>query len=263
MDQDRVRTRRAMKTDIGRQRSRNEDRAAVEDLGYGFLFAVCDGVGGCPSGHVASNLASLTITEEMMAKPSPRTERELVERLVKALQAANTAIRQESATFLAYRSMCTTATVAVVFNDCLLIGHVGDSRAYLLRGHLLNQLTNDHSEASAEGLVLIRALGLHETVDVDILRVPLKRDDRLLLCTDGLTNMLPDSAILHLLLGANDPPGACEGLVNFANDVGGYDNITVVLAWFDGDGLAEPTPEDKYGRLPGLLALDRPFQTGL
>jgi protein phosphatase len=234
-------------TDTGRRRLQNEDSHVVEPP----LFAVADGMGGAQAGEIASRIAAGAIEE---GAPSDHGESG-VERLV---QEANARIFARALGDPATAGMGTTATVALVDEIAarLAIGHVGDSRMYRVRGERLEQLTPDHSlvgelvrsgrltpeeaDAHPHRSVITRAVGTEADVEVDTMTVPLEIGDLFLLCSDGLTDMLRDDEILSIVLeSGKDPVRAAALLVAAANDVGGDDNITVVLFEID-DGVPDP-----------------------
>lgn len=223
------------KTHTGRQREANEDscfeRAPV--------FAVADGMGGAQAGEVASGLAVEAFEAERDDALAPEAYlRETAER-------ANRSIFERARGDSSRSGMGTTLTAAVLADGEVSIGHVGDSRAYLLREGELGQLTNDHSlveelrrqgkltrEQAAEHpqrSVITRALGPEPGVDVDTMTVSARAGDVFLLCSDGLTTMLDDDRVQAILEEAEDLEQAADHLVRAANDRGGKDNITVVL----------------------------------
>jgi PPM family protein phosphatase len=223
-------------TDPGRKRRRNEDSFVIEPP----LFAVADGMGGAQAGEVASRLAAAAFREFHEAD-----ELGPEERLVAIIQEANRRIYERAEGDAEVSGMGTTITAALVARDGLVIGHVGDSRAYRLRGGRFEQLTDDHSlvadlvrsgrltpeeaDVHPQRSVITRALGTDPEVDVDTFTVPAERDDLFLLCSDGLTTMVDDDEIRDLVSRAGDLDQAGKGLVKAANKAGGEDNITVVL----------------------------------
>ena len=231
-------------TDVGRVREGNEDAYLVDDsMG---LVAVADGMGG----HRAGEVASATALEALRAAiTAGRPIRE-------AIEDANDAVHGKSLTDPNLRGMGTTLTAGTLTPDgTLLVGHVGDSRAYLLHDGELRQLTVDHSlveelvrdgrltadEAAVhpQRSIITRALGVDESVEVDLYPVELEPGDRLLLCSDGLTGMVPPELIGAELRGEDDPARAAADLVDIANAAGGEDNITVVIVAVV-DDLPEP-----------------------
>lgn len=221
-------------TDRGRVRTANED-AILASAPY---FAVADGLGGRVAGNVASTIVTATIAELIGRRPAtPEALREMVVEANARLRAAGRA----DAGLAGMGSTCTLALVA----DELHVAHVGDSRAYCLRGGALAQLTADHSmvaelvragrltpdEARADHSrnVILRALGAADDVDVDVTRHLLRDADRLLLCSDGLTGMLRDEIMRELLGSIADPQEAAHALVDAANMAGGVDNVSAVV----------------------------------
>ena len=223
-------------TDPGRKRRRNEDSFVIDPP----LFAVADGMGGAQAGEVASRLAAAAFREFHEAD-----ELDPEERLAAIIQEANRRIFERAADDAQVSGMGTTITAALVAGEALVIGHVGDSRAYRLRGGKFEQLTDDHSlvadlvrsgritpeeaDAHPQRSVITRALGTDREVDVDTFTVPAESDDLFLICSDGLTTMVDDEEIRDLVTRAGDLDQAGKGLVKAANKAGGEDNITVVL----------------------------------
>jgi protein phosphatase len=225
-------------SDVGKVREINEDGYLISKP----VFAVADGMGGHSAGEVASAIALQTIKKSLHKLPK---EEDIPNLLVKSIQEANAAVFQRSTTEVEQRGMGTTLTVATLLKDKFYIGHIGDSRAYLLRDGKLAQLTEDHSlvaQMVKEGMlspqeaelhpqrsVLTRALGTEPSVQIDISTSEIRPRDKILLCTDGLTAMLSDSEIERLLNESAHPRLICQKLIDAANEQGGTDNITVVL----------------------------------
>jgi serine/threonine protein phosphatase PrpC len=226
---------RAFRTDTGRQRSANEDSFFVRPP----IFVVADGMGGAQAGEVASKAAAEAFDRDLPAG-SPETF------LRETIEAANREIHELARDDPARKGMGTTITAVIVNpeGEEVAIGHVGDSRAYRLRGGRLEQLTRDHSlveemrrkgqltDAQAEDhpqrSIITRALGPEPEVDVDVQTVPAKPGDVFLICSDGLTTMLGEEQIAKLLSGATSMEAATRGLVDEANRAGGRDNITAL-----------------------------------
>ncbi|MHB8643615.1 MAG: Stp1/IreP family PP2C-type Ser/Thr phosphatase [Gaiellaceae bacterium] len=221
-------------TSTGRRRRRNEDAFVNEPP----LFAVADGMGGPRAGEVASGLAAAAVKAGEAGGDG-------VERVVALIQEANRRVYQRSSEDANVSGMGTTMTVALVEDGGVVFGHVGDSRAYLVRDGALEQLTQDHSlvaelvrggklspeeaEHHPQRSVITRALGTDPDVDVDTFTVPEQDGDIFLLCSDGLTTMIGDDTIEHVLAEhGTDLESAAEELVRLANRAGGEDNITVV-----------------------------------
>ena len=247
--------RTASLTDPGRRRRHNEDAFVCEPP----LFAIADGVGGAQAGELASRLATAVVGR---TQAEGRTGRELV---VGLIEDANRSVYERASADESVSGMGTTMTVALAENDHVWIGHVGDSRAYLLRDGALEQLTEDHSlvaelvrsgrltpdEAGShpQRSVITRALGTDAEVAVDVMAVPTKPRDVFVLCSDGLSSMVGDTAIRDVLKQHGDDLGtAARVLVDAANAAGGEDNITVVL--FEATGSAEAL--DETGEIAGL-----------
>ncbi len=219
-------------SDIGKVREGNEDSFLVEHP----LYAVADGMGGHRGGEVASHLALETVE---------RGFREGTGSIADQIRAANRAVFERSAVDRSVTGMGTTLTAALITPQGLQIAHVGDSRAYLLRGGALRQLTEDHTlinrmvrageitpdeaEVHPHRNVLLRALGTEADVDVDEQDIGLLDGDRVILCSDGLTNMITEEQILAIATAAATPQEAADRLVRAANRAGGIDNITVVV----------------------------------
>jgi len=247
-------------TDIGQVREGNEDSFLV----VAPLYAVADGMGGHRGGEVASSLALETVQGMF-----ERHEGSLADQVVEA----NRAVFDRSQNDRSVSGMGTTLTAALVDGSRVHLVHVGDSRAYLLRGGELAQLTEDHTlvhrmvmegeisqeeaETHPHRSILTRALGVDESVQVDESDVELSEGDRLLLCTDGLTGMVPEGQIREILLESTDPQEAVETLVKVANRAGGIDNITAVILDFS-DGT-EPG-ETKQTAIPQQPTMERPVR---
>ena len=227
--------RAASLTDTGRKRRRNEDAYVVQPP----LFAVADGMGGAQAGELASRLAAEALRDDGGAGSGE-------ERVASLIQEANRRVYERSSEDSAVSGMGTTMTVALVEEREVVLGHVGDSRAYRLRDGRLQQLTEDHSlvaelmrdgklspeeaETHPQRSVITRALGTDPDVDVDIGRVDARPGDVFLLCSDGLTSMVGDEAILRIVEEHRDDlQAAARALVQTANRSGGEDNITVIF----------------------------------
>jgi serine/threonine protein phosphatase PrpC len=252
-------------TDVGRVRTNNEDSfRVVEPLS---LFILSDGMGGEAHGEIASAMAVETISE-YLAEPKEDSGATLhgdvndnfSRRLKNAVHQANLKIYQSAQKNPEQRGMGATVTVVWADDAKLSIAHVGDSRAYLLRSGSLQQLTNDHSlvaeqvrrglitpqqaEESEMQSVLLRALGAHPDVEVDVEEVAVVPNDVLLLCSDGLTRMVTEPEIAGTLQAEVDPASAAQKLIELANGNGGLDNVTVIVARFQ-----EETPKGWFSWL--------------
>jgi PPM family protein phosphatase len=227
-------------TDVGVQRTQNEDSILlVPEVG---VFAICDGMGGHASGAVASQLAVATISEVMRTGNPPPAEGE--EPLVTAILAANQTVFHQALADPNCHGMGTTVVAIRLDIDAVHVCHVGDSRIYLLRGGELNQITRDHSLINlyadnpelvgklgpAHSNVIVRAVGLHDQVEVEHRRVPLEAGDTFLLCSDGLVDMVDDWMVREMMTSGDDLQTTAANLVRAANANGGSDNVSVILA---------------------------------
>ena len=224
----------------------------------GSLFVVADGCGGQNAGEKASQLAVRTIEQFVVdtlnwcAQLRPGADGDgLLDEFRKALAQANEQLNREADRRPELHGMATTLTLAYVLQGDLFVAHVGDSRCYLLRHDMLYRLTRDHTmvaEMVRRGLlkpedaahhayrhVVTNVVGGSDPgVQVEMHKLALEAGDSLLLCSDGLTEMVPDQEILNVLLTARpDPAAACDRLVALANEKGGKDNVTVIVAQFD------------------------------
>lgn len=244
-------------SDVGRARTNNEDSYQILDSLH--LFILSDGMGGEAHGEVASALAVETIVKYCTA-PKEDSAATLIDtaetlhwtentkRLQNAVREANLKIYESARKNAEQRGMGATVTAAWAKEGNLSVAHVGDSRAYLLRAGNLQQLTNDHSlvaeqvrrgiitpqqaEESDMQSVLLRALGAHEEVEVDVDEVAIFSGDVLLLCSDGLTRMVTEPEIAGSLQAETVPAKAAQKLVDLANERGGLDNVTVIVIRF-------------------------------
>jgi PPM family protein phosphatase len=233
----------ARASDTGRKRRRNEDSYVVAPP----LFAVADGMGGAQAGEVASKLAAAALEETDPAALSGP------ERLESLIQEANRRVYERASSDPATSGMGTTMTVALVGTAGVTIGHVGDSRAYVVRSGKLEQLTEDHSlvnellksgklsreeaDVHPQRSVITRAVGTDPDVDVDTFVVEANEGDIFLLCSDGLTDMVGDDDILQTVERYHDDlDRATKALVSAANRGGGEDNITVIAFAIAADG---------------------------
>ena len=273
------------KTDLGRTREHNEDRFLVADLTRkaaslqpdvrkhdigprGTLLVVADGMGGAAAGELASEMATDTIYDHLvktLAEEDEITPQRFAYRLKEAVEVANSSIHAHAKAHPEVRGMGTTTTAAGVLNDHLYLTQVGDSRAYLVRGGQAHQITKDQSlmqrlveagelteEEAAQSErrnIILQALGPDPKVKVDLTHQEVRRGDVLVLCSDGLSGQVKKDEIAKVVTEAPDLSAACDKLIALANERGGPDNITVVIARFDGDGLrfSGSTQEDGVG----------------
>jgi protein phosphatase len=248
-------------TDTGRQRRANEDALFSRSP----LFAVADGMGGAKAGEIASRTAIDVIglgVEEGIVRS----------RLVELVRRANRAVHDAQVRDVELTGMGTTVTVAYVGEDALTVAHVGDSRAYLLRGGTLRRLTDDHSlveemrrsgKLTAEEAanhpqrsIITRALGPDSSVEVDVREFKLEAGDVVLLCSDGLTGMIPEQRIGELIRDNAKLDTAGRALIAAANAAGGRDNITVVLLRVGGTDEPLVEPDDQTTTVGPAVVLD-------
>jgi len=241
---------KAGRTDVGRQRTANEDSLFVRPP----MFAVADGMGGAKAGEVASALAVEAVEN------APDSGQPAEEQLAAIVRSANRRIYDLAVADESRRGMGTTLTLVKVHDDEISIAHVGDSRAYRMRDGELSQLTRDHSlvaelersgQITAEAAehhpqrsIITRALGPEPDVEVDTYTLTGRDDDLFLICSDGLTSMISDDEVTSILRSASSLDEAAEALVLAANQSGGKDNITVILFRLgegEGEDGAEPT----------------------
>lgn len=227
-------------SDVGRARERNEDSFYAGE----HVFAVADGLGGHNAGDVASRLAVEPIAAFDRAVDGTPVDR-MAEALSRAVNAANRAVHQRAQDDAKVRGMGTTLTAIAILDGSAHLAHVGDSRCYLVRGGEMSQLSSDHTlvarmvaegkltpeqaETHPQRSILTRALGAEPDVDVDTLEIQLTPGDRLILCSDGLSSVVSEEQILATLQDSKDLKEACKRLIDAANQLGGPDNITVVL----------------------------------
>jgi PPM family protein phosphatase len=239
-------------THVGRQRQHNEDSFLVEDGAK--LYLVADGMGGHAAGEIASRIAVDSISEFILHTkeddgtwPHAYDEqfRRTTNRLMAAVRMANTRVLEAMRKDARLRGMGTTVVACMADNDTMSIAHVGDSRAYLVRDQQLSRITNDHSwvfeqvqagmlsEAEAEKHplrnVITRALGGALQVTPDAQEIEIRSGDVYLLCSDGLTGMVPEEEILRLVSENSSLEAACQQLIDTANARGGLDNVTAIL----------------------------------
>lgn len=234
--------------DAGRARSNNEDSVIVDPACA--LAVLADGMGGYNAGEVASSMATSFIATELgrwLGESGERLSEADVKRAMDiCVDNANRAIFNAANSNPQYAGMGTTLVVAAFRDGHLLVGHVGDSRAYRWRAGRFQQITRDHSllqEQIDAGLItpeqaafsanknlVTRAVGVEDTVLLETHVHEVQPGDLYLLCSDGLSDMLPDVSIAQILASATTLPDACQSLVAAANDAGGRDNISVILA---------------------------------
>lgn len=231
-------------TDVGLQRKNNEDSCAVLESAH--LCAVADGMGGHLAGEVASSIAIETLVKAFEPLGDDNPEKKLAETLSKEIKAANKEIFDRGNSDAALKNMGTTLVAAVIQGGHVVTANVGDSRIYRFRNGELDQVTEDHSwvgelrkknliseeDARSHPLknIITRALGMESGVEVDVKWEKAEVGDLYLLCTDGLTDLIPDSEILEILReNSSDLAATAANLIDAANNAGGSDNITIGL----------------------------------
>ncbi len=284
----------AGRTDVGQTREHNEDTYLIADLSTGelcdaadgqichvgprgSLFMVADGMGGAAAGELASALAAQTIHAHLMATwavGDDTSPEQFAVSMRAAVEEANRAIHEYSREHPDVRGMGTTVTAAGVFGTDLYLAQIGDSRAYLVRRGHATQLTKDQSltqrlvdagemteeqaEKSERKNIILQALGPDPQVRVDLTYEQLRRDDVLILCSDGLSGSVRRDEFAEYAEKVPDLATLCSTLIDLANTRGGPDNITVVAARFDGEGLSVSTTEQDPGYHVLLLPGDEP-----
>jgi protein phosphatase len=297
------------RTDVGRTREHNEDTFAVADLTTfnvslqpevrshtlgerGTVFMVADGMGGAAAGEIASQMAVDSILNALDERwrASQSTDPEtFAHALRSATESANAEIHAYATAHPENRGMGTTATIAGLLGDTLFLCQVGDSRGYIVRDGTAIQITKDQSlmqklieagemtpeeaEVSERRNIILQALGPEPAIKVDLTSQQVKRDDVLILCSDGLSGQVRAHEIAAVVTREPDLVQVCKALIDLANEAGGPDNITVVAARFEGNGLVEtgvehpehrvyrgsterPTVPLDRGSIPQLSALD-------
>jgi protein phosphatase len=271
------------KSDPGRTRDHNEDCFLTADLtrrvsslapevqehevgDRGSMFVVADGMGGAAAGELASQMATEAIYQHLVStwltEPEPSAQR-FAYRLKEAVETANSRIHTHARAHPDLRGMGTTVTAAGLLGDHVYLAQVGDSRAYLIRNGQTIQLTKDQSlmqrlveagelteEEAAKSErrnIILQALGPDPRVKVDLTHQDVRRGDVLVICSDGLSGQVKKDEIGEVFGRSPDLAAACDGLIALANERGGPDNITVIVARFDGEGLQSADAADGVG----------------
>jgi protein phosphatase len=264
------------RTDTGLVRQNNEDSFAAGDIvggirdsstqtidvslcGAGAVLLVADGMGGLEAGEVASSMAVTLVATKLLdeLRNAAGDHRGVPEILRRIVQDANESILTAARERRHINGMGTTLTAAAICQDAVYFAQLGDSRAYLLRNGQIAQMTEDQSlvaqliaagsitpeqaKSHPQRNVVLQALGVQPDIDVALSVAPLRRGDRLVLCSDGLWGKV-DAAEMNELLQHLNAAAACESLVEMARERGGEDNITIIAANVGGDGLPEPEP---------------------
>lgn len=235
-------------TDRGRVRSQNQDSFYLDVLHeeHQAVLVVCDGMGGAKAGNVASELAVEAFVEDVRGSLKPGiNHRYMKNALSQAVSRANAVVYQKAQSKEDYNGMGTTLVGAIVSDDMVAVANVGDSRAYLISEEGISRITRDHSvvedmlyngDLTREQArihpsknLITRALGTETDLTCDLFALTLRRGDYLLLCSDGLTNVVEDQELLYEVLHGGEPSRSCLQLLEIANARGGPDNITVVI----------------------------------
>ena len=260
-------------SDMGCVRKNNEDNFVVCNLTTaevsltpalrnhrlgprGTLLLVADGMGGEASGEVASQICATTVPKRLydnLKSLGTVSEANFVLLLREAIEYANQIIYQKAQSDLLFRGMGTTTTAGILFGPHMFVAQVGDSRAYVMRNQQMVQLTRDQTylnylaeigaelpedpEKDSRKSILTQAVGSSETVEVKVTYTKLRQGDCILLCSDGLYNMVKVPEVLGVLEGKDGPAAKCKTLIQKANEHGGTDNITLILAELSGPGL--------------------------
>ncbi|MFI5207950.1 MAG: Stp1/IreP family PP2C-type Ser/Thr phosphatase [Gemmatimonadales bacterium] len=271
------------RTDVGKTRDHNEDSFMVADLSRqvaslqpdmrehevgprGSLFVVADGMGGAAAGEIASDLAVDSIYAHMVSEwgnDQEVTEQRFAFRLKEAVEFANGRIHEYAKAHPEHRGMGTTTTAAGIFQYALYMTQIGDSRGYLIRAGKITQITKDQSlmqrlvdagelteeeaAVSERRNIILQALGPDPHVKVDLTRQDLRKGDMLVMCSDGLSGLVPREDMLKIVLANRELVAVCKALIDLANERGGPDNITCIVARFGGDGLPDPDGSEPVG----------------
>ncbi|CAN5812602.1 hypothetical protein BH11GEM2_BH11GEM2_05020 [soil metagenome] len=281
------------RTDVGRTREHNEDAFVVADLttgnatlqpevrthvvgDRGSLFMVADGMGGAAAGEIASAMAIEVVLRELgtsVTEAASAPDREgFAAAINRATATANASIHSYALEHPEFRGMGTTATIAGVLGDTLYLSQVGDSRAYLVRDGKAMQITKDQSlmqklieageiteeeaEQSERRNIILQALGPENAIKVDLTHQQVRRNDTLVLCSDGMSGQVKIDDIARVATDEPDLMAVCKQLIDRANANGGPDNITVIAVRFDGDALIAPESGDSVGHKRFALSAD-------
>jgi protein phosphatase len=258
--------------DLSRKMASLQPEVREHEVGpRGTLFVVADGMGGAAAGEIASDMAVDTIYNHMVAQwandGEENTEQRFAYRLKEAVEVANQQIHLYAREHAENRGMGTTTTACGVYGPALYLSQIGDSRGYLIRNGRIYQITKDQSlmqrlvdagelteeeaAVSERRNIILQALGPDPHVKVDLTRQELRGGDILVMCSDGLSGPVKNDDIQRIIndyvTGRNDLVGACRQLIDLANERGGPDNITCVVARFSGDGLPAPDGTEAVG----------------
>ena len=233
-------------TDIGKVRQMNQDTYFIsEEAEEPKIYLLADGMGGYAGGEIASNLAIHSVKQHIQSnwEKISKTEKEILNLIKEATQYANSSIYEKANQVKELEEMGTTLEICLIYEEKLYISHLGDSRIYAVSNDKIERITNDHTYVEKlvkDGTIsreeaknhpkkhmLIKALGCASDAEPDVFVRTWDKDEIIVLCSDGLTNMLTEEEIQDIIL--NDPICPEKTLINMANQVGGLDNITVIL----------------------------------
>lgn len=239
-----------VKSDIGIKRDNNQDSFYVSENKDILLYLVADGMGGHKAGKYASTMARDIIQDNFNKDEIALShEKDILKWIKTSIEEANTKIYLKSIENDELEGMGTTVTMAYIYRNKIYLGHVGDSRAYLIRNKEITQITEDHSyvnhllktgsitekeaKSHPKRNMITRAVGSSSIIEIDLIVKEWVQGDLLILCSDGLTNMVKDTQILKAFKDENNLQESCDKLVNIANGNGGIDNITVIAIKFN------------------------------
>lgn len=243
----------AFQTNIGRQRSQNQDRVAkfISEQGPQ-LAVVADGIGGNQRGDLAAEMTIKSLGRDFIKNP-PSNDDEATSWLTAQVQSINNQVLKKSKQKSSYQGMGTTLVAAIFYDHSMVVANIGDSRGYIMHDGLLTQITIDHSlvnelvkngdlteqEAarSPQKNIITRAIGISTKAEADVNCFPFNEGDQLLLCTDGLSNLVDNNQLTKVLNSSKPLDKKCSQLVKMANKAGGPDNITVLISQKDQERL--------------------------
>lgn len=231
-------------TDVGKNRVTNQDYVYCKSDAVGNLpnvFIVADGMGG----HKAGDIASVTAVDAVLKSIEQSQKTDVISIMEEAVREANKTLYEKSKSNEEWAGMGTTLVLATVVDSTIFVANIGDSRLYLIDDGI-HQITRDHSyveemvsigeidkseaRTHSKKNIITRAIGVEEETHADFFEVQFKKGDKLLMCSDGLTNMIEDNDILSVIAGNNDIESTVHKLIDLANDSGGKDNIAVLIA---------------------------------
>jgi len=234
-------------TDIGMIRKMNQDAYYISEENDKYkLCILADGMGGYTGGEIASRLACVSAAgyiKENFDANKEQTKEDIIEIIKKSMEYSNNVVYEKSKETEELEQMGTTLEVCLIYNNRAYIGHIGDSRIYRIRQNIMRKLTTDHSYVQKlvkDGKItkeeainhpkknmLMKALGCEEQIEPDVMVKGFNKEDILLICSDGLTNMISEQEIYNII--EQDIQNGAQNLVNKAKELGGYDNITVII----------------------------------